>query len=214
LETPITPVESPSLWPPRSRTGQLAGAADAARLPSDGSLVTLALHGVEPAFALLCARHSRRLRSLIAARVSDPGDVPDVVQETHLAMWRALPRFDIQRHFESWLTTIAVNKCRDWGRRRSVRRDTLARFQGEVAGSATGWTAGHAESLLLENERLDALHEALAQLPAALRDPLIRTALHQVPQAAVARDLNITVKAVEMRVRRARQRLHNVLTMA
>ena len=66
----------------------------------------------------------------------------------------------------------------------------------------------------MADEQLAALRQALSQLPGALREPLVRTALQQVSQAVVARDLNITVKAVEMRVRRARQRLHSALTTA
>ena len=181
---------------------------------SDGSLVTLALRGIEPAFTLLCKRHSRRLRNLIAARLADPNDVADVVQETQLALWRALPRYDVERHFESWLTSIAMNKCRDWFRRRAVRRETFAKLQNEVFHAAAQTGARHAESVLIEYEQLAALRQALAQLPGSLREPLVRTALHQASQGVVARELNITVKAVEMRVRRARQRLRSALTSA
>lgn len=178
---------------------------------SDASLVSLALGGVEPAFTLLCKRHSPRMRNLIAARLADPSDVADVVQETQLALWRALHRYDIERHFESWLTTIAINKCRDWARRRTVRRDTLAKLGEDVLHGFERSCVGPAESELMEDERLGALHRALTELPASLRDPLVRTALHQDSQAAVARQLNITVKAVELRIRRARQRLHSAL---
>jgi RNA polymerase sigma factor (sigma-70 family) len=178
---------------------------------ADASLVGLARRGVEPAFALLCQRHSRRVRKLIAARLTESGDVADVVQETQLALWRALHRYDVERHFESWLTTIAINKCRDWARRRSVRRETLARFADDVLHGIERSCVGPAESELMADERLGALRKALAELPDSLRAPLVRTALHQDSQALVARQLNITVKAVEMRIRRARQHLHRVL---
>src|SRR6202012_4849870 len=98
--------------------GQMFDSAGRAELLSDAALVTLALRGDEPAFTQLCKRHSPRLRNLVAARIVDPGDVANVIQETQLALWRALHRYDAGRHFESWLTSIAVNKCRDWGRRR------------------------------------------------------------------------------------------------
>jgi len=179
---------------------------------SDGSLVTLALQGIDPAFTLLCKRHARRLRSVVTTRVADPHDAADVVQETQLAVWRALPTYDIQRPFESWLTSIAINKCRDWARRRAVRRDTLSKLQDDPEHSAQWVSTQHAETALIEKERLHALHLALRRLPSQLREPLIRTALLQLSQAVVARDLNLTVKAVEMRVRRARQHLHSALT--
>ena len=200
----------------RARTGPLAdteGSALPASLP-DGLLVSLTLRGIEPAFTLLCKRHARRLRNVVAARLIDQNEVSDVVQETFLALWRALPSYDIQRPFESWLTTIAVNKCRDWARRRAVRFDTLTRFQEEISqGTECSW-ANPLESGLVEGERDKALQKALARLPDPLREPLVRTALHQASHAVVARELDITVKAVEMRVRRARQRLHSALASA
>lgn len=181
---------------------------------NDASLVTLALQRIEPAFALLFKRHGRRLRSVIAARLSDPNDVPDVMQDTQLAVWRALPSYDLQRSFEAWLTSIAINKCRDCGRRRAVRQGTLSRFQIDLAHSAQWLWADHMESGVIEDERLGALRRAMTQLPSQLREPLIRTALLQHSQAVVARDLNVTVKAVETRIRRARQQLHSYLTAA
>ena len=151
------------------------------------------------------------MRRVIAARLTDSSDVADVVQETQLALWRALHRYDTERHFESWVTTIAINKCRDWARRRRVRRETLARHGDDVLHGVERSCVGPAESELMEDERLGALRKALSELPDSLRDPLVRTALHQDSQAVVARQLNITVKAVEMRIRRARQRLYSVL---
>jgi RNA polymerase sigma factor CnrH len=213
LEITTTP-SRPLLHPRRSvPVPRPAEAPDPTEPLTDGSLVALTLQGVEPAFTLLWKRHSRRTRSLVAARIPDAGDVADVMQETQLALWRALHRYDRERHFESWLTSIAINKCRDWARRRAVRRETLARFEDDpVHGVGRSWVRP-AEAELIEDERLGALRRALAELPDSLRDPLLRTALDQHSQAVVARDLNITVKAVEMRVRRARQHLHSALAV-
>jgi RNA polymerase sigma factor CnrH len=212
----ITTTQSPPLRRPY-RAVAVPGpveASDPTEPLSDESLVALVLQGIEPAFTLLCKRHSRRLRSLIAARIPDFGDAADVMQETLLALWRSLHRFDGERHFESWLTCIAVNKCRDWARRRTVRRETLARFEEDLTHAIEPTWIRHAESELIEDERLGALRKALTELPDSLRDPLIRTALDEHSQAIVARELNITVKAVETRVRRARQHLHSVLATA
>ena len=216
LRVEITTLSSPPPCHPRPQIAvwQPVESADPSAPLSDNSLVALALQGVEPAFTLLCRRHARRLRSLIALRIRDSGEVADVMQETQLALWRALHRFDRERHFESWLTSIAVNKCRDWARRRAVRRETLARFEDDLTQRVDASWVRHAEAELIEDERLGALRKALAKLPDSLRDPLIRTALDQHPQAVVARELNITVKAVETRVRRARRYLHSALKTA
>ncbi len=52
-------------------------------------------------------------------------DTADVVQEVFAVLVKKLPKFqyDRQQRFGSWLRTIAVNKCRDYFRRRRSRPD-------------------------------------------------------------------------------------------
>ncbi len=180
---------------------------------TDGELVTLALNGVEPAFSWLVERHSRHLRMLVARRLRDPQDILDVIQETQLAIWRALHSYDIGRPFEAWLTSIAVNKCRDWARHRCLELSLHARLEEEACSDGQILEERSAESLAAGEESVRDLERALASLPQRLREPLILTALLELSQDAVARELRATRKAVEMRVRRARQRLRQVLSV-
>jgi RNA polymerase sigma-70 factor (ECF subfamily) len=49
-------------------------------------------------------------------------DAADLVQEVLVALVQKLPEFhyDPQRRFRAWLRTVALNKCRDFGRRRGL----------------------------------------------------------------------------------------------
>ncbi|RYE03463.1 MAG: RNA polymerase sigma factor, partial [Sphingomonadales bacterium] len=67
-------------------------------------------------------RHRQRIYRLILANVADPEEALDLVQETFVSAHGALRRFDPARPISAWLARIALNKCRDWGRRRAVRR--------------------------------------------------------------------------------------------
>src|SRR3546814_17575561 len=49
-------------------------------------------------------------------------DLLDLVQEAFVAAFDALDRYDQGRPLRTWLARIAINKCRDWARRRDVRR--------------------------------------------------------------------------------------------
>jgi len=111
--------------------------------PTDGELVTLALNGAERAFARLIDRHGEHLRRLLARRLRDPDDVLDIVQETHLAIWRALNTYDARRPFEAWLTTIALNKHRDWARHRRACAHLLERLERELAAPAWALSRAH-----------------------------------------------------------------------
>ena len=178
----------------------------------DGELVTHALNGGEAAFSHLMQRHGRHLHGVIARRLRDPEDVRDAVQDTHIAAWRALQQYDTGRSFEAWITTIALNKCRDSARRRAARLGMLSRLQWDAVhdGKAANEERG-VERWLIGRESVHCLGRALQALPAQLRAPLLLTTVREHSQELVARKLGLTRKAVEMRVRRARQHLSRAL---
>jgi RNA polymerase sigma factor CnrH len=178
---------------------------------TDGELVSLAIGGDADAFGDLMDRHSRHLRKLVMRRLRNPQDVLDVLQETHLSVWRSLRSYDPTRSFEAWLTCIALNKCRDWARRKHVRRGALARLQEEVVHQRGTFGTPSAECIVIDRECVRNLDRALRALPAQLREPLVLSAVSELPQATVARELKLTKKAVEMRIRRARLRLQEAL---
>ena len=72
--------------------------------------------------------------------------------------------------------------------------------------------AGRAGSGALEQrERAEAVREAVAALPAELREALVLCEYEGLAQAEAAEALGITPKAVEMRLYRARAALRNRL---
>jgi len=101
---------------------------------SDGDLATLAVAGTDAAYAEIVRRHRSPVYRLILGNVSDADEALDLTQETFLSAHRALRRYDPARPMRSWLAAIALNKCRDWGRRRTVRRFfTFARDIDDMA---------------------------------------------------------------------------------
>jgi RNA polymerase sigma factor CnrH len=179
---------------------------------TDGELVTLALNGVEPAFTRLVERHASHLRRLVTYRLRGGEDVRDVIQDTYLAVWRALHRYDAKRPFEAWLTAIAVNKCADWARHRAAELSLAARLEAEGRGETRATSERSAESVAISEEGAANLIGALERLPVHLREPLRLTAILELRQAQAARELGVTRKAVEMRLRRARQRLEQAVS--
>jgi len=173
---------------------------------ADGQLVTLALNGDRRAFPVLMARYEGVLRGLVQRRVRSPEDAADIVQDTLLSAWTALQTYTTHRPFQVWLVHIALNKCRDWGRRRSVRLRS-AIYLEDLAPDVEA----DAETALIQAECAHAFQGALSQLPEALRRPLTLTALDGLSQRDAAEQLGVSVKGVETRVRRARLALREAL---
>ena len=180
----------------------------------DMELVHRALGGAEQAFERLIERHLQRVRRLVARRLRDPDDVLDVVQEIRVAIWRALDSYDAGRSFEAWVTRIAVNKCRDWGRRQSVRARLLLQMREQYSLQAGPLDSNSPEKIVIDRERVHVLLCALNELPKHIRQPLMLTAFRELSQADAGRALKLTPKAVENRVRRARGRLAQAMLVA
>lgn len=178
----------------------------------DAELAGRALAGDTAAFGLLMRRHKDNVFRLARRYTGNPDAALDVVQESFIAAWKGLARYDGERSFGAWLRTIALNKCRDRSRRLFLRRVVLGQVDPESHEARSHPDAGpDPESELVGRERLAALDRALSALPAGLKEPLILTVFEGFSHQEAGRVLGLTPKAVEVRVYRARRRLADIL---
>lgn len=185
----------------------MTGAEDA-----DLALVARARDGEDRAFAELLRRHKPGIYGFVRRYVSDADAAVDVVQDTFVAAWRALARYDARRPFPVWLRAIALNKCRDRARRIAVRRFILGEKDEQSAEAlAQPDPQPYGEAKLIPAERRAVFQKAIDQLPPKLKEPLLLTYFDDLTQQETADLLGVTVKTVETRLYRARQRLAELL---
>lgn len=180
------------------------------RPPDDAALAARAAGGDERAFTVLVTRHKAGLYRFARRYVGNSEDAYDIVQQSFVAAWRALARYDPRRPFGPWLHVIALNKCRDHERREKVRRVLLISEWVTAADNVADPAAG-AEERWIAEAGLSALDRAIAALPRALKEALILTAFEGLSQADAGVRLGISTKAIETRVARARRKLSAVL---
>lgn len=182
---------------------------------TDAELIKDVLSGRQTAFTALMRRHKTWLYLFVRRHVAGPEDAYDVVQESFASCWSALRRYDPERPFDVWLRRIALNKCRDRGRREAVRRRafSLVGLPPEAVEQVPDGAPG-AEAASIGGEALARLNAAIASLPAKLREPLVLTALQGFSQREAADLLGVTPKVVEMRAYRARKHLADRLRPA
>ena len=175
-------------------------------------LAAAARNGDKRAFNQLIDRYKSPLYGLIRRYVGNSDDAYDVLQETFVSVWLSFNGYDPRQSFGPWIRTIALNKCRDVSRRRTVRRRILQLFALEPAEEATApehWDGP--EEGQSDQRRIQKLDQAIEQLPRHYKEPLILTAFHGLTQRQAAEQLGVTTKAVEVRLHRARKRLHEIL---
>lgn len=174
----------------------------------DAALVERCLAGDSRAQRALVERHRPAIWRLARNATGVPEEAFDIAQETFVAAFLALPRYDVSRPFGAWLRRIALNKCHDWSRRRAVRR--LFSF-----GMPEGFEASLPDDAALPDRVAGARVEfarvsrAIAELPVRLKEVLLLRAVDGMNQADTAALLGISEKAVETRLARARRILSN-----
>lgn len=174
----------------------------------DAALVKRALAGDDRAFTLIMRRHKAPLYRAALRYTNCAEDAYDIVQQAFLSAWKALPRFDPAKPLAAWLRAITLNKCRDHGRRKMVRRWlTLSPVDRDGREMDAPTPDPDAEQIVSDRLALESAKTAIAALPDGLKAPLVLVALEGLSMSEAGEVLGLTAKAVENRLYRARARL-------
>lgn len=176
----------------------------------DGALAALALAGREDAFRALMARHRDAVYHLVRAQIDDADAALDVTQESFIAAFAHLGRYDRVRPFRFWIMRIAINKARDWRRRRAVR-GFFSRARPLDEGLQVSDAAPGQDQQAAARQDLARARQAIDALPQNLRSVLLLRTIEGMSQADVAALLGLSEKAVETRLYRARTKLTAML---
>jgi RNA polymerase sigma factor (sigma-70 family) len=181
---------------------------------TDSELATLSIAGRQAAFAEIMRRYRQPVFRLARTCTGEPDEALDLVQETFVSAHQALSRYDAQRSMKAWLSAIAINKCRDWGRKRTVRRFLSFALPLDGQAEAVVDEEPAADAAAADRQELDRVTRAIATLPMNLKEVLVLRTIEGLSQAETAEVLGVSQKAVETRLYRARARLIEKLNAA
>jgi RNA polymerase sigma-70 factor (ECF subfamily) len=133
--------------------------------------------------------------------VHDAAAAEDIAQEAFLAALRALDRFDRRRPFGPWMHRIVVNRAIDVARARALRREV------DAAAGQTEEAPPDEPSVPFSDQVLEALRELGPEQRAVVA---LRYLFDYTP-GEIARALELPRGTVNSRLRRALDRLAEVL---
>jgi RNA polymerase sigma-70 factor (ECF subfamily) len=179
---------------------------EAALLPAAQPTGERAAAERDPAsFDRLVASEHAYVARLVGRLVGWRGDVDDLVQDVFVAALGGWTKFRGQCSARTWLTRIALNKCRSYARRRWLRERLFALWQAKSASAASQEVATD------HRETTEQVRHAIMQMRPRDREVIVLHYLEQLSPAEVAATLNISRNAVEVRLTRARKRLKEIL---
>ena len=171
---------------------------------TDATLVRRVLDGDPRAFTILVDRHLQPCLRFATRMLGGRHDAEDVTQEALLRAYRALATYDPAGSFRTWLFAILVNRCRTslLQRSRYVRRVVT---DEDAMHSAVSGDDAAATELRIEIER------ALALLEPDQREAFLLKHVEQLGYDEMAAVTGAGVSALKMRVKRACERLQELL---
>ncbi|MDP1809500.1 MAG: RNA polymerase sigma factor [Actinomycetota bacterium] len=170
---------------------------------SDEGLAAKAAAGSANHFEALVQRYSSAMFRLAFRLSGSRGDAEDIVQETFIKLWRALPAADTDLPFKPWLYKIAVNTSlshlRKKNRGQTVDLDATDNLiqLGDFAGVST--------------DNIDA-QTAIDRLPLDYRRIFLLRAVEDLAFADIADILDIPEATARTRFKRAKDQLRQYLS--
>ena len=129
-------------------------------------------------------------------------DANDALAEVFVAVWRKIDDMPVEPERRLWLYGVARNVVRN--SQRGARR--RARLNGKVAGLSPD-KAPDPEIVVIRHHEQAALLSALEELPAPDQEVLRLRTWEELSAIEIAEVTGLTVRAVETRLSRARQKL-------
>ena len=175
----------------------------------DKRLVERVLQGDKMAFDMLVTKYERRLFRLVVRLVSNQSEAEDVVQETFIKAYRALPQFRGDSAFYTWLYRIGINTARNFLDARGKQvllsvdmraEDFAFHEEGEYLRDIET-----PESLLASKQVAQTVSMAMDELPDDLRTALSLREIEGLSYDEIASVMACPIGTVRSRIFRARE---------
>jgi len=184
---------------------------------SDETLMERLAAGSHAAFDELVSRYEAALITFCYAYMRNRESAEDIAQETFMRVFRNAARYQPVAKFTTWLYRIAANLCINELKKGKLRQNvSLDEPAGpdpdgtkiiERIASPEGSPLSDAES----REAQGLIGKAIEHLPDDQRLTLIMVEYHHLGYQEIAEIQEVSVSAIKMRVKRARETLREML---
>ncbi len=175
----------------------------------DQVLVERAQRGDQKAFGMLVEKYQRKLGRLLSRMVRDQAEVEDVVQESFIKAYRALPNFRGDSAFYTWLYRIGINTAKNYlvsmGRRPQISHDVEIEDAENFEDAEELRTAETPETEMMTKEIARTVNETMMALPDELRTAITLRELEGLSYEEIATLMSCPIGTVRSRIFRARE---------
>jgi len=165
----------------------------------------------------LMTRWQQPLVAFIYRYIGHQADALDLAQETFVRVYQSRSRYTARAKFASWLFTIAANLCRNYVRRWERGGGTAMESLDADSTKTSEWFLTSDDSpdqAAIKSELISSIKKALKKLPHDLKTVILLYEYEDRSYEEISSVLGCTIKAVEMKLYRARKLLRELLSRA
>lgn len=173
------------------------------------------MSGSGDAFKKLVDTYQQKVFNTAISMVQDHGSAEDITQEVFVTVFKSILSFNEQSSISTWIYRITVNKCLD--HLRAKKRQKYGLFSQLFPRSSGAPPADkpyfdHPGIQLERRENARYLFAAIEELPHNQKTVFVLAHIEELPQKEIAAIMDLTVKAVESLLQRAKGNLRKKLS--
>ncbi len=171
-------------------------------LDDDFSIIKRFNKGEKEVFRILINRHKEKVRNIIFMTLSEIDAIDDIAQEVFITVFKNLKNFRYESQFTTWLYRITINKCKDYLRKKRVRK---------IFSNLDEDYDYRTEEIDENNDVRMIVRNAIDGLPDKLRIPMILRDIEGLSYQEISETLELDLGTVKSRIFRAREALRKNL---
>ena len=171
-------------------------------LDDDFSIIKRFNKGEKEVFRILINRHKEKVRNIIFMTLSEIDAIDDIAQEVFITVFKNLKNFRYESQFTTWLYRITINKCKDYLRKKRVRK---------IFSNVDEDYDYRTEEIDENNDVRMIVRNAIDELPDKLRIPMILRDIEGLSYQEISETLELDLGTVKSRIFRAREALRKNL---
>src|SRR5438093_8440457 len=176
------------------------------------ALIQRCLRGDQLAWDAIVRQYWRKVFNVAYKFVGKHDEAEDLAQDIFLKIFKSLDTFDRRANFQTWLISISRNLCIDHYRSVRKERETIARDVDASDLSPVSRERGP-YSQLEQTDLKQLIQQALAELPAPLRQAVVLRDIQELSYQEIADQLGLPEGTVKSRINRGRFELAKQLRL-
>jgi RNA polymerase sigma factor (sigma-70 family) len=178
---------------------------------SEEEIIQKIVDGETALFEVLIRRYNSILYKIARSYNFDHEEAQDLLQETHIAAYQNLKKFESRSSYKTWIAKIMVNKCLyklSYGKNKYEVSHQIVDENSQPMFSSK---KQNTEANVLNRELSNILEKSLEKIPVHYRTVFILREVEGLSVAETAEMMNLTPVNIKVRLNRAKTLLQKEL---